>query len=78
MHPPQRAVDGDVLKGTFEMVRRSENHRLMNVAFVFSHGERPGPTLRPARPAGQRSLSANAATSISVWFSAWFSSSLKA
>lgn len=38
LHPPQRAVDGDVLKGSFEMVRRSDNHRLMNVCFKFSHG----------------------------------------
>lgn len=38
LHPPQRAADGDVLKGSFEMVRRSDNHRLMNVAFIFSHG----------------------------------------
>lgn len=41
LHPPQRAADGDVLKGTFEMVRRSDNHRLMTVSFVFSHGARP-------------------------------------
>ena len=51
LHPPQRAVDGDVLKGSFEMVRRSDNHRLMNVAFIFSHGACPGGASRwPACP----------------------------
>ena len=42
LHPAQPAEDGDVIQGSFEMVRRSENHRLMNVAFTIAHG-RAGP-----------------------------------
>ncbi len=38
LHPPQAALAGDVLRGTFEMVRKSENHRLMTVHMSFQHG----------------------------------------
>ena len=39
LHPPQQPVqDGDVLRGKFEMQRRSENHRLMRVTFTYAHG----------------------------------------
>ena len=38
LHPPQPAVPGDVLKGTFSMQRKKENHRLMGVQFSLRHG----------------------------------------
>jgi protein arginine N-methyltransferase 1 len=53
LHPPQAALAGDVLQGSFEMVRKSENHRLMTVHFAFQHGRAPpggGPLqLAPSR-----------------------------
>jgi protein arginine N-methyltransferase 1 len=42
LHPSQAALAGDVLQGSFEMVRKSENHRLMTVHMSFQHG-RKGP-----------------------------------
>ena len=38
LHPSQAALAGDVLVGTFEMVRKSENHRLMTVHYELQHG----------------------------------------
>ena len=44
-----------MLRGKFDMQRRSENHRLMRVTFSFAHG-RPQPTgglqLAPERTHG--------------------------
>jgi protein arginine N-methyltransferase 1 len=37
LHPSQAALAGDTLVGTFEMKRKSENHRLMTVHFAFQH-----------------------------------------
>jgi len=38
LHPPQPAQAGDVLRGSFEMVRKTENHRLLTVHFTLRHG----------------------------------------
>ena len=49
LHPSQAAQAGDTLEGTFEMVRKSENHRLMTVHFTLQHGR--------TAPDGTRQLS---------------------
>ncbi len=51
LHPPQPASPGDVLSGTFEMVRKAENHRLLTVHMSLRHGRREGGELQlgPAR-----------------------------
>ena len=55
LHPPQAALAGDKLVGTFEMVRKSENHRLMTVHLSFQHGrakpDGSGLQLAPTREA---------------------------
>jgi len=46
LHPPAAARAGDVLTGTFQMMRKNENHRLMTVRYAFQHGRgaEKGPT----------------------------------
>jgi type I protein arginine methyltransferase len=40
LHPPQPVQAGDVLRGTFEMVRKTENHRLLTVHMGIQHGRK--------------------------------------
>lgn len=50
LHPPMRVMRDDVLEGTFSMTRSKENHRLMDVQFVYksklSSGEATDPVTK--------------------------------
>lgn len=51
LHPPQPAEADDVLAGSLELVRKTENHRLLTVHMQLRHGRRVGGELQlgPAR-----------------------------
>lgn len=47
LHPPMRVIREDVLEGTFAMTRSKENHRLMDVQFVYKSKLSSGETTEP-------------------------------